>query len=493
VFLPLSVRENVALPVLDRVSSAGFVDRRRERALVDPQVDRLAVRTASLEAAVETLSGGNQQKVLLARSLLAEPRVLLADEPTHGVDVGTRVELYRILRDTAAADRAVVIVSSDAVELQGLCDRVLVFSRGTVVQVLEGDAITEAAITGAALTATGTHEGTAAGTRRRLQLQRFAAGDYAPAVVLAVLVLALGLVSSLVNDRFLTDRNITGMLLLATATMLVSLGQLIVIMSGGFDLSVGPLTGLAVIAMSSLAVPGAAAAPFLWILVVVAIGLGVGLANGFLVVSVRLSPVIATLATFIVLEGISLFLRPKPEGLIDRAVVTALKSTLGPIPLAFIVVVLIGLVGEWVLRRTRAGLELRAVGSDAVRAHRLGARVSATRIGAYIVCSLFAVLGGTMLASQVGIGDASLGASYSLTSITAVVLGGASIFGGRGSFIGALLGALLLQEIITATAFLGLGVAWQYWLPGVLILLGAGAYARARGFRASAPEAVATA
>ena len=85
-----------------------------------------------------------------------------------------------------------------------------------------------------------------------------------------------------------------------------------------------------------------------------------------------------------------------------------------------------------------------------------------------------------MLAAQVGVGDARVGVNYTLTSITAVVLGGASIFGGRGSFIGALLGAVLIQEIITSTTFLQIGIAWQYYLPGLLILIGAGVYSRAR-------------
>lgn len=85
-----------------------------------------------------------------------------------------------------------------------------------------------------------------------------------------------------------------------------------------------------------------------------------------------------------------------------------------------------------------------------------------------------------MLASQVAVGDPRIGVNYTLTSVTAVVLGGASIFGGRGSFVGAFLGAVLIQEIITATTFLQIGVAWQYYLPGILILVGAGIYSRAR-------------
>ena len=111
------------------------------------------MKTPSPETNVGSLSGGNQQKVLFARSLAREPTAMLADEPTRGVDAGARIELYRILRDIANRGAAVVVLSTDAVELQGLCDRVLVFSRGSVVRELAGDSITEQAITGAAITA----------------------------------------------------------------------------------------------------------------------------------------------------------------------------------------------------------------------------------------------------------------------------------------------------------------------------------------------------
>ena len=131
-FLSLSVRENVsllALPGLDR--DRVMVRRDREAALArDAGRPPGHPHARRVETPVGALSGGNQQKVLIARSMLAQPRVLLADEPTRGVDVGARVEIYRILRDAAEAGQVVVVLSSDAVELQGLCDRVLVFSRG---------------------------------------------------------------------------------------------------------------------------------------------------------------------------------------------------------------------------------------------------------------------------------------------------------------------------------------------------------------------------
>jgi ribose transport system ATP-binding protein len=486
-FLSLTVRENVSLLALERVASAGIVRRGRELALVATEIAELDIRTHSPEVSVATLSGGNQQKVMLARSLLAEPLVLLADEPTRGVDVGARVEIYRILREAAAAGRAVVVASADTLELQGLCDRVLVFSRGQVVRALQGDAVTERDITGAAIGSDRDRATVTEALRRALQVRRFAAGDYAPTVILAVLIGLLGLYATTANASFLTERNLQGMLFFATALAFVSLGQLVVVVSGGFDLSVGPLAGLTVIVLSSFATGSADTLSVLFgFLLAVLAGIGVGLANGLLVRKAGLAPVLATLATFIVIAGISLWLRPSPAGSIAQGVIDVLELSIGPIPIAFLLALGLLVTCEWGLRRHRWGLELRAVGSDEVRAHRLGARVTRTKVGAYVACSVFAVLAGFMLASQVGIGQAALGRDYTLQSITAVVLGGASIFGGRGSFLGAFLGAFLLQEIINSSSFLDLGRAWGFWLPGALALVAAGAYSRARGVKAAA-------
>ncbi|HWI22034.1 MAG TPA: ABC transporter, partial [Baekduia sp.] len=397
---------------------------------------------------------------------------------------GARIELYRVLRESARDGKAIVVLSSDAVELQGLCDRVVVFSRGQVVRSLHGDEITEENITGAAITATTSRETAAGKPTRATRARRFAGGDYLPTVILLTLLIAIGAYTAASNDFFLTERNFQGMLFLASAVMLVSMGQLVVLLVGGFDLSVGPLTGLVAVMLSFFATQGQATGWLLLGLVaVLATAFAVGLANGVMVRGFGLTPVLATLVTFIILQGVSLLLRPTPGGSIGTEVTTTLKTSVGWVPVAFIVVVAVAVAAEFVLRRTHWGIGLRAVGSDESRAHRMGAPVTRTHVAAYVICSLFALLAGILLAAQIGIGDASAGSTYTLTSIAAVVLGGASIFGGRGSFIGACLGALLLQEITSSTAFLGLGTQWQFWMPGILILVAAGAYSRARGNR----------
>ena len=173
-------------------------------------------------------------------------------------------------------------------------------------------------------------------------------------------------------------------------------------------------------------------------------------------------------------------MRPEQGGYITSGVVNAIQSTVGEIPVALIVAVVLAVALELCLRRTRWGLSLRAVGSEEHAAHRLGVKSNRTVIAAYVACSALTFLGAIMLMAQLGVGDPTQGVTYTLSSITAVVLGGASLFGGRGSFVGALLGAALITEITNATTFLQLSQAWQFWFLGLLTLGAAAIYTQAR-------------
>jgi ribose transport system ATP-binding protein len=479
VLLTLSVRENLTLLVLKALARTGFVSRAREIELVNHYVETLGIKTPSGESTIANLSGGNQQKVLFARSMAAEPVVFLADEPTRGVDAGARIELYRVARTIAKSGAGVVVLSSDAVELAGLCDRVLVFSRGKIVRSLTGDDLTEEKITGAAIGAQTQRE--RHGETSSARLRRFLSGDLAPVLILTALIILLGVYTTAVNDKFLSARSLNGILFLASALAFVSTGQLIVLLTGGIDLSVGPLTGLVVVILSFFA--GDEHGPWffaLGVLVALAAAAFIGFINGFLIRIVKLSPLITTLAMFIALQGVSLMLRSTPDGFFSRSIMQTLTTHFGALPAAFVVVVVVTILLELALRRTRFGMEIRAIGSNEVAAYRLGAQVNRSCIIAYVLCSLFAGLGGLLLSAQIGVGDPTVGQNYTLQSISAVVLGGASIFGGRGSFLGALAGVILVQEITATTGFLGLGTAWQYWLPGILILAATAMYSRTR-------------
>ncbi len=162
--------------------------------------------------------------------------------------MGARAEIYRILREITDRGVPVVVASSDALELEGLCDRVIVMSRGQTVATLEGDQASEERIVHAAISAT-THTAQQAARRASgsSRLFRFIEGDYAPVCVLALVMIALGAYVWTQNDRYFSDFNITSVMFACAALGFISLGQTFALLLGGIDLSVGPLAGFLVV------------------------------------------------------------------------------------------------------------------------------------------------------------------------------------------------------------------------------------------------------
>ena len=480
----LSVRENASMSALGAFASFGVVSRRREIEQVTNAFGSLALKAASIESPVTSLSGGNQQKVVLARALLSDPGLIVADEPTQGVDVGARAEIYRILREITASGKPVVVKSSDATELEGLCDKVVVLSRGRVVETLTGGDVAEARIVAAAVSADHSHDVSivVARGRPRGRLRHFLQADNAPAVPLAIVTVLLALYGYAHNANFLSAFNVYNVLMLATALGFVAMGQTIALLLAGVDLSVGPLAGFLVVVASFFVndgkPPEMIAAGFGLMLVG---ALVVGAINGSLIRFANFTPIAATLAMYIGLQGCSFLLRDGPDGYINASVSAAITYQIGPIPVAFIVLVACVVAGEYAIRNSRAGWELRAVGSDEESARRIGLSIDRIVILGYVSSSLFAALGAVMLMAQIGVGDPQQGVSYTLSSITAVVLGGTSLRGGRGTFVGTAIGALLLTEVLSAVAFLGLSQTYQYVFQGALILIAALIYSSVRG------------
>lgn len=481
VLLPLSVGENISSKTLDEVSTVGVVQKSRVLSVAKKQIERLSIKTPSAKTPLSSLSGGNQQKVVLARTLLTKPKVLLAEEPTQGVDAGARVDIYNILRGAADNGAAVIVLSSDGVELVGLCDRVLIMSRGTVVDELSGDAVTETAITRAALTATSMRSRTENNRSKQGKFRKWLRGDHSPSVVLAAIFVLLGIIVTSFDSSFISSFNINSILFMSAPLIFVGLSQQIVVMGSGFDLSVGPLTGLLVVIASFWCIDKGN--PVLgFVLMFVAAGL-IGLFNGAFITRLNINPVVMTLATFMAIQGAYLLLRKTPGGIITDSIASVIASSIGPVPAVTIFAVILTLFLEWALRRTRWGVELRAVGSRRDAAERLGINARKIQMLSYVYSSLLCFPAAIVLISAIGIGDGRPGLGYTLSSITVVVLAGASIFGGRGSFIGIAIAALLVEQVLTATPFLGLSEGWTYLLKGGITITAAVIFAQIRGTR----------
>jgi ribose transport system ATP-binding protein len=149
--LPMSVRDNLSFAALERISTAGMIDFAAERRHMAEMISLLAIRSSSTDEPVSSLSGGNQQKVVIAKWLMISPRIILLNDPTRGIDVGTKQELYKLLRRLAESGVAIIFYSTDYDELINCCNRVLVLFDGAVINELKGEGITDRALVASAL------------------------------------------------------------------------------------------------------------------------------------------------------------------------------------------------------------------------------------------------------------------------------------------------------------------------------------------------------
>ena len=486
IYPAMSVRENITIQVLKDFAAASVISGRRERARTREMIEELDIVTASLDQPIVSLSGGNQQKSMLARSFLHGARVVLIDEPTQGVDAAARFDIYQAVRAKADSGTTFVINSSDALELAGLCDRVLVFSRGHLIKELVGDEVSEENIVSSFLTSrvgrtteTSAAAPSAAETPAGFALMRDVgrlalARDqwWTPLGFLLLLIVVVGAYASSQSDAFLSPLNGRHMLLATAPLALVAMAQLNVLLVGGFDMSVGSLMSMTVVAASFLLGMGADI-PVLFggTLACLGAGLAVGVINGTMVRRLRINPVITTIAMLSVLQGVALHFRPVPTGLVEPGFMAALRTRVDFLPVSFLGLIAIAVLGDLWLYRSKSGLRLRAVGFHEEAARRNGIKTGFVHFRAYVISGGIAALAGLFLSTEVGVGHPTVGATYTLTSIAAAVLGGAALSGGRGSYSGALLGALFFTLIVNIMPFLAINTALGVIVSGALTLL----------------------
>lgn len=296
-----------------------------------------------------------------------------------------------------------------------------------------------------------------------------------------VLVIALILAIIVMNPAFAEPTGYMNYLKRVAALAILSGGALYVIVSGGFDLSVGSVMTLTVIGSSMLASNDPNST--YWIIpLMLGIGLVVGLINGLVVSYLKVPSLIATLGMMISLNGVAFtWSGGAPRGYLPdtfrffgRYNITDVPI-IGILPVAVICLLVFGLILWWGMHRTNYGRMLHAVGDNPQAARLAGVPVTKVRISAFVVSSLTAVLAGVILGGRAGV-SVDIGSGFELQAITAAVIGGAQLLGGRGSVPATIAGALALEAIFTLLNLLGLSQPVRLVVQG-LILIGAVAFA----------------
>ncbi len=485
--LPRSIRENIGLPNLLRFSRRGVVNERAEREAAEQQTQTLRVRMTTVEQPVQQLSGGNQQKVALAKWLLTNPQLFILDEPTHGVDVATKAEIHRLITQWRQKGKTILLISSELEELQRLCDRIVVMRQGHIVGEFPPTAA-PAEILAAAFGQQKTGRAGDKGRRMRDEEQgeteKRGSGEtemgerWVPhalfrlsrEVSLLLFILTLALFVGWRNPAFLTGEHWLTLLQESAPTLIGAIAIAMVILSGNLDLSVGSLLGAC--AMTAGHAAKAEWALPLVILLALSLGAAVGAVNGFLVTRLLLPSIIVTLGMMGIIRGTMLVLTKGywviglPESFRWLGV-----GKIAGVPVPVWIALFVLALCWFISRYTCWGRDLYAIGSNAEAARLAGILVPRRVFSIFVFCSALVGLAALVYTARFPVVQSETGKGFELDVITAAVFGGVNIFGGAGSVVGAALGAFAVTVLHSALTFLQLAGEWDKFALGGLILL----------------------
>ncbi|MFH1926596.1 MAG: ATP-binding cassette domain-containing protein [Chloroflexota bacterium] len=474
--LGLSVRHNIALPSLDRRSLLGFVRDAEERRAVQASIDELEIRATSMGQEVRFLSGGNQQKVALAKWLNTEPQIIIFDEPTRGIDVGVKAEIYRLMREMGDDGKAILMISSELPEVLGMSDRIVVMHEGRIVGELAGKEATEGKVLSLACGIVGEPEclvpddGETEVTPLQPQKRRRWAGMDPTEVSAYIIVLALVLLGTLVSPTFRTVRNMQNLARQVAGIGLVGIGQAFAVLIGGTDLSVGAIVTLTAV-FSAAFMNGRSEMMIPAVLFCLAMGALIGLFNAIAIVKLRVPAFVATLGTMSLGGGIALAYTDLPIGRIAAPFRFLASGMLGPVPFALVFFLIFLAAAAFLLRKTPFGRHIYAVGGDPEIARLSGIAVDKVQVLSFVICSLAATMGGLYFSSRMGVGDPRVGGGLGFDSLVAVVVGGCRLGGGFGSVVGAVGGVLVIAILNNLLNFMNVNIWYQSILKGFIILL----------------------
>ena len=296
-------------------------------------------------------------------------------------------------------------------------------------------------------------------------------------LIVAVLILGLLATGAVISDRFLTWRNFSSLFQQMVVLGLASLGQTLVVLIGGIDLSIGALVGTTTVFFANFL---EAKPDMIWLAVFLALtgSTLVGVVNGLAVVWLRVHPLIVTIGMSLVLLGGTLMYRKEPGGSIPPDFEEFAYGTLFYIPVPVVVLLVAFVIAGLWLTRYRSGRAIYFVGGGPEAARLNGVPVNWVIVYVYALCGLCAGLAAIFLTARTGVGDPRIGTSITLGSITPVVVGGTILAGGRGGVLGTLLGVFLVSLLNNVLNFMNVSSSYQWITQGIIILTAVGLHTR---------------
>jgi ribose transport system ATP-binding protein len=456
VFPLWDVLRNASLTALMRKPALTLLKRDEEASLVAPWLERTRVDAGRLRSLAIELSGGNQQKVLMARALAANSEIILLDDPTRGVDVAVKQDFYSLLREAAKAGKLIIWLSSEDTEFLE-CDRVLIFHEGRIIREIAGQDISEDAIVSAAFERHMMADTRPRGDRgaERLDWLRFTP-FFTAALVFGVIVLLNRNAASLFGIDLLLSA--------AVPLVLVAIAQMFVVGGSEIDLGVGAFAGLTNVLSATFLADSARVG-----LLAIVGALALYCLLGLVIRARRIPAIVVTLGASFVWLGIGYVIQPSPGGSSPEWLSGLASSSVFRIPVS-VNVILLGMLAAYLINASRVGTMLRGFGANPRALELAGWSPVRAYLWRYGLSGIFTLLAGVTLTAVNSGSDINAGNSYTLLSIAAVVIGGCELSGGKIAPIGVVCGAITLSLIGSLLGFLNVSTDYNAAVQGGLLI-----------------------
>lgn len=462
-----NIADNTIISSLTQVSYKLLISKSKFNDVAQFWYDKLKFRAQGINDNITNLSGGNQQKALLARGLAANSDLILLNDPTCGVDIETKQEIYKLLDEAKSQGRAVILHSTEDLEMEQ-CDRVYVMHEGKIVEELVGEQVTVKNII-----KTSFQEKSKGGSNtakpdpskefNKSTISKIASNKMT--LALATLI-TIFIINSILNPRVLSYMGIELLYSSAVPLVFVALGQMFIVISGGIDLGNGMSLGLmnVIVAFTIVNHPGRG-------LLYIAFFIAGYAAIAAIIHLTKIPAIVITLGSSFIWLGIALIVSPTPGGQAPDWLSAIYRFNFPILPMPIVIAMIAAAFAYFVVKKSKYGMIMNGVGNNPVAIDRAGWSQLVALMSSYALGGLMVVIGGMMLTVISNSGDCNATGSYNMLSIATIILGGCEFTGGVSSPIGVVIAALAISSISFLLTFIGVNSNLQSAVTGMILII----------------------
>lgn len=468
IFNLFSVADNILISSLKQVSRWGLISKDKSKRLADHWYEKLNFKATSVDAPITDLSGGNQQKALIARGIASQSDILLLDDPTRGVDIETKQNIYALLREARKDCKTILWHSTEDLEMEE-CDRVYVIGNGAIIKELTGSDVKVEHIVGTSFQDKNKTAGQQVSAKQKSKNHLGSSMGKmmnSRSTIPIFLFIVLFLLNGGLNPNSMSYSGLNFLFSSATPMALAAIAQMFLVMAGDIDFGLGYAIGMVNVLCATFL-----AQNFILGLAVCVAFIVCYTLMGVLIHVRKIPAIIVTLGASFIWLGIALIVQPDPGGSCPAWLTQFYQFQMPVVPFPLVFCIIAAVIPLLIIKFSKYGMVLRGIGNNPKAISMLGWSYFKAHIAIYALAAVFIVLAGLSVTAISNGSDANASNSYTLSAVAIIIIGGCKFSGGVGEPIGVVVSTLAIMKISSLLSSLSVDSRYQTAVIGIILII----------------------